>query len=60
MVEGLLAPGDKVLLVDDIVTSGKNILDASRTLRAEGELLKMHWSWSIGKREDVNIFSRQG
>src|SRR5260370_7524177 len=40
MVEGLLAPGDKVLLVDDVVTSGKNILDASQTLRAEGGVVE--------------------
>ena len=40
MVEGLLAPGDKVLLVDDVITSGKNILDASQTLRAEGGVVE--------------------
>src|SRR2546426_1618484 len=40
MVEGLLAPGDKVLLVDDVITTGKNILDASQTLRAEGGVVE--------------------
>src|SRR5712691_7781856 len=40
MVEGLLAPGDKVLLVDDVITTGKNILDAMQTLRAEGGVVE--------------------
>jgi orotate phosphoribosyltransferase len=40
MVEGLLAPGDKVLLVDDVITSGKNILDAMQTLRNEGGVVE--------------------
>jgi len=40
MVEGLLVPGDKVLLVDDVITTGKNILDAAQTLRAEGGVVE--------------------
>lgn len=36
MVEGLLTPGDRVLLVDDVITTGHNILAALQTLRAEG------------------------
>jgi orotate phosphoribosyltransferase len=36
MVEGMLAPGDRVLLVDDVITTGHNILAALQTLRAEG------------------------
>ena len=40
MVEGLLAPGDKVLLVDDVITTGKNILDAMQTLRNEGGVVE--------------------
>ena len=36
MVEGMLAPGDKILLVDDVITTGHNILGALHTLRAEG------------------------
>lgn len=36
MVEGMLAPGDQVLLVDDVITTGHNILEALQTLRAEG------------------------
>ncbi|MBO0888468.1 orotate phosphoribosyltransferase [Candidatus Bathyarchaeota archaeon] len=36
MVEGMLRPGDRVLLVDDVITTGHNILAALQTLRAEG------------------------
>jgi len=36
MVEGMLAPGDKILLVDDVITTGHNVLGALQTLRAEG------------------------
>ena len=35
-VEGLLKPGDSVLLLDDITTSGKNIVEAAEVIRAEG------------------------
>lgn len=40
MVEGMLAPGDKVLLVDDVITTGHNILNALQTLRAEGGVVE--------------------
>ncbi len=39
-VEGMLAPGDKVLLVDDVVTTGKNILSAAQTIRSEGGVVE--------------------
>ncbi|HZY93526.1 MAG TPA: orotate phosphoribosyltransferase [Candidatus Bathyarchaeia archaeon] len=39
-VEGILAPGDKVLLVDDVVTTGKNILSAAQTIRSEGGVVE--------------------
>lgn len=35
-VEGVLLPGDRVLLVDDVVTSGKSMLQAASAIRAEG------------------------
>jgi len=38
-VEGLLQPGDKVLVLDDVVTSGKSILAAAETIRAEGGIV---------------------
>jgi orotate phosphoribosyltransferase len=40
MVEGMLAPGDRILLVDDVVTTGHNILNALQTLRAEGGVVE--------------------
>jgi orotate phosphoribosyltransferase len=35
-VEGQLLPGECVLLVDDLITTGKNTLQAAETIRAEG------------------------
>lgn len=40
MVEGILAPGDNVLLIDDVITTGKNILTASQTIRKEGGIVE--------------------
>jgi len=39
-IEGLLLPGDRVLLVDDLVTTGKNLLESVDKLRAEGAVVK--------------------
>ena len=39
-VEGLLKPGDNVLVLDDVTTSGKNILDAADAIRAEGGVVE--------------------
>lgn len=36
MIEGILMPGNRVLLVDDLVTSGKTLIDAAHALRCEG------------------------
>jgi orotate phosphoribosyltransferase len=35
-VEGILSPGDRVLLMDDLITSGGSILKAAEAIRAEG------------------------
>ena len=35
-VEGILQPGDKVLILDDVVTTGKSLLEAAEAIRAEG------------------------
>ncbi len=35
-VEGVLSPGDRVLLVDDVVTSGKSLIEAASVIRGEG------------------------
>ena len=35
-VEGQLLPGERVVLVDDLITTGKNALQAAEAIRAEG------------------------
>lgn len=35
-VEGLLMPGDRVLLVDDLITTGLSLRKAAQAIRAEG------------------------
>ena len=40
MVEGVLTPGERVLVIDDVVTSGKSILNAATSLRAEGGVVE--------------------
>lgn len=35
-VEGQLLPGDRVVVIDDLVTTGKNTLQAAEGIRAEG------------------------
>jgi len=39
-VEGILNPGDTVLLVDDLITTGRTILAAAEAIRSEGGLVK--------------------
>lgn len=39
-IEGLLQPGDKVLVLDDVVTTGKNIIEAVDAIRAEGGVVE--------------------
>jgi len=38
-VEGILIPGDKVLILDDLITSGKSLLKAAVAIRAEGGVI---------------------
>ncbi len=38
-VEGVLMPGDEVLLLDDLVTSGKSLREAASAIRAEGGVI---------------------
>lgn len=35
-IEGILAPGDRVLLVDDLITTGISLRNAAKAIRAEG------------------------
>jgi orotate phosphoribosyltransferase len=39
-IEGLLQPGDKVLVLDDVATTGKNIIEAAETIRGEGGVVE--------------------
>ncbi|MCW3981283.1 MAG: orotate phosphoribosyltransferase [Candidatus Bathyarchaeota archaeon] len=39
-VEGILMPGDKVLLIDDLITSGKSLLEAADRIQAEGGIIR--------------------
>ena len=38
-IEGLLQPGDRVLILDDVVTTGKSLLEAADSIRAEGGIV---------------------
>ena len=39
-VEGFLSPGDKILVLDDVITTGMNVIDAIQALRAEGGVVQ--------------------
>jgi len=39
-VEGLLMPGEEVLLIDDLVATGLHLKNAARTIRSEGGVVK--------------------
>ena len=38
-IEGLLQPGDRVVILDDVVTTGKSLLEAAEAIRAEGGIV---------------------
>jgi orotate phosphoribosyltransferase len=39
-VEGILNPGDRVLLVDDLITSGRNLISAAKAIISEGGIIE--------------------
>lgn len=39
-VEGILYPGDRVLVVDDLVASGRSLLEAANTIKSEGGVVE--------------------
>jgi len=39
-IEGFLRPGDRVLLLDDVITTGSSILEAAEAIRAEGGVVE--------------------
>lgn len=38
-IEGIIMPGDRVLLIDDLITTGKSLSAAARAIRVEGGLV---------------------
>ena len=44
------AAGERVALVDDVVTTGGSVFRRSRSWRRRGSRSPRSWSWSIGKR----------
>ena len=39
-VEGVLRPGDRIILLDDLITTGKTLADAARAIRSEGGVVE--------------------
>jgi orotate phosphoribosyltransferase len=39
-IEGILQPADKVLVLDDVITTGKNIVEAVDAIRSEGGVVE--------------------
>jgi len=39
-IEGILQPADRVLVLDDVTTTGKNIVEAVEAIRAEGGVVE--------------------
>jgi orotate phosphoribosyltransferase len=39
-IEGVLLPGDRVLVLDDVITTGKNVVEAVAAIRSEGGLVE--------------------
>ena len=38
-IEGLLQPGERVVILDDVATTGKSLLEAAEAIRAEGGIV---------------------
>jgi orotate phosphoribosyltransferase len=39
-IEGILQPGDRVLVLDDVMTTGKNMAEAVESIRSEGGVVE--------------------
>ncbi len=39
-IEGVLKPGDKIIILDDLITTGKSLIEAIGAIRAEGGIVK--------------------
>jgi len=40
MIEGVVKPGDRAVVLDDLITTGKSILNAVKALRGEGVIVE--------------------
>ena len=39
-IEGVLKPGDKIIILDDLITTGKSLIEAIEAIRTEGGIVK--------------------
>jgi orotate phosphoribosyltransferase len=39
-IEGVLTPGDQMIILDDLITTGKSLIEAIEAIRAEGGIVK--------------------
>ena len=39
-IEGVLKPGDPIIILDDLITTGKSLIEAIEAIRAEGGIVK--------------------
>jgi len=39
-IEGILQPGERVLVLDDVITTGKNVVEAAEAIRSEGGVVE--------------------
>lgn len=62
-IEGLLQPGDRVVILDGVASTGKNLLEAADAIRAEGGMVedavvlldRQHGAEENLKREQVRL-----
>ncbi|MGQ9542796.1 MAG: orotate phosphoribosyltransferase [Candidatus Bathyarchaeia archaeon] len=38
-IEGVMSPGDRVVLIDDLITTGKSLVDVAQVIRGEGGIV---------------------
>ena len=39
-IEGVLTPGDRIIIIDDLITTGKSLIEAIEAIRAEGGIVE--------------------
>lgn len=59
-VEGFLEKGKKVLVIEDLISTGKSSINAVKTLReADAEILGMYAIFSYGFQQAVDLFKQE-